>query len=942
MTYTAWNQLIGKHFFNEVMAEKEVFLFMSKEELISIAKPFFDIEEYSDDNYILRDFISATKKGVEGAIGTFLEKADYAYRNRNKIKIELNENEVQYPLYLSYLILLVMPLTETLADSINANNYYSRLNTFIGADKDRHFVNSINYTENKIYRLWDNLEEWTIDEFGGTLGLFFHRRFSHKHWINVGTMFSQCILPPRSFRNFSVFFSKYNFIPHYEYPAEFFKHKLASGGSQFLQLPKYINGLFNNDSGNELVEKLLEITQREYRKWDGNIISEQESLFNYDGSTTVRVFLQLRYSKISESISFSYRIGYQNDFPDDLVLNGHEIYEEMNSFSNTLEKEFNPQFTLQDEFNKWRAIFQEKEIRLFINASYYQLENSYWLETDNLSKVDQMLIMCTANKRQIIENWLRKECSNVLFDINNYNGLPHGYYIYSFRGVRNSLVSETCLLLKKDKQISLISDLKLDYRTYLRVILPEVLIGNADGSEEVFLEYKESNDSIVLKRIEGTNKWLLPENIRLNEEFKIKIVDQKLYQNFTNYKIVSADDTALQVFEENSPLRDKFGNVTNEQIDCYLRGNEIGGVNFGKQYAYNNGFKSNRTRKHIQINEAIYTHKDGNILLSFLTIRGNTKAKDFFDAFEFLSSKKINKTQNRKFYNLAKAKKLSLNYFDYLGFIDYDYYADKIIINPPQLIYIPSAEGRTALLIGARDNALVKQLISTASKFNLQVEITPQNSLNEDLLLPDRIVIHAFQSDNDKYGERAINNFAKELNIKFNNDRLHQIGLFLLSGNVSEYENFIVENNETDDNYNSASKYIFDSNSLALSKFPDSNFEKELSLIEYKFREWERFQVLWLHSKCYDVDRNWGRFIVLKHLNKNIMLYDRNKKSVAIPVKTPLPRLLFESITLMSGFAPITKKINYQYYWIFDNIESNYIKDMMKKIGQEIIEQEIN
>lgn len=656
MNYIAWNQLIGKYFFNESMAGKEVFLFMPKEDLISIAKPFFDSEEYSDDNYILRDFISATKKGVEGAIGTFLEKADYSYRNRNKIKIELNENEVQYPLYLSYLILLVMPLTETLADSINANNYYSRLNTFIGANKDRHFVNSINYTENKIYRLWDDLEEWTNDEYGGSLGLFFHRRFFHKHWINVGTMFSQCILPPHSFRNFSAFFSKFNFIPHYEYPTEYFKEKLVFGGMQFLQLPKYISGLLNNDSAKELAEKLLEITQREYRKWDGNIISEQQNLFNYDGSTTARVFLQLRYSKISESISFSYRIGCRNDFPDDLVLDGHEIYDEMNAFSNTIGKDFNPQFTLQDKFNKWTAIFHQKEIRLFINASYYQLDNSYWLETDNLSKVDRMLIMCTANKRQIIENWLNKECSNVLFDFNNYDGVPYGYYIYSFSGVRNSLISEPCLLLKKDKRISLISALKLDYRTYLRVILPEVLIDNADGLEDVFLEYKESNDSIELKRIEGTNKWLLPESIRLNEEFKIKIVNEKIYQNFTNYKIVSADDTALKVFEEHSPLRDKFGNVTEEQVDCYLRGNEIGGVNFGKQYAYNNGFKSNRTRKYIQMNRPIYIHNNGNILLSFLTIRRNTRARDFFDAFEFLSAKKLIKLKTKSSINLRKQK----------------------------------------------------------------------------------------------------------------------------------------------------------------------------------------------------------------------------------------------------------------------------------------------
>ena len=103
MNYTDWNQLIGKYFFNTSMSEKEVFLFMSKEDLICLGRPYFDSEEYSDDNFILRDFISATKKGVEGAVGTLLEKAYCAYKDRNKIKLDCAEDNIQYPAYLSIL-----------------------------------------------------------------------------------------------------------------------------------------------------------------------------------------------------------------------------------------------------------------------------------------------------------------------------------------------------------------------------------------------------------------------------------------------------------------------------------------------------------------------------------------------------------------------------------------------------------------------------------------------------------------------------------------------------------------------------------------------------------------------------------------------------------------------------------------------------------------------
>ncbi|MFX5142097.1 hypothetical protein ABTC48_20665, partial [Acinetobacter baumannii] len=85
----------------------------------------------------------------------------------------------------------------------------------------------------------------------------------------------------------------------------------------------------------------------------------------------------------------------------------------------------------------------------------------------------------------------------------------------------------------------------------------------------------------------------------------------------------------------------------------------------------------------------------------------------------------------------------------------------------PQFIFIPTEKGRKVLLIGVRDNALIKKIITIAPKHKLQVEITKQFSSNERLLLPDVITIRAFQQANDPYGENSIKKFANELNLKF-------------------------------------------------------------------------------------------------------------------------------------------------------------------------------
>src|SRR5690606_25626940 len=114
-------------------------------------------------------------------------------------------------------------------------------------------------------------------------------------------------------------------------------------------------------------------------------------------------------------------------------------------------------------------------------------------------------------------------------------------------------------------------------------------------------------------------------------------------------------------------------------------------------------------------------------------------------------------------FNYSKVKKASLNFFDYLGYLDYEYETKSIVVNPPQLIFIPSSKGRKVLLIGGRDETLVNAIIATAPKHNLQVEITKQFQSNEDYLLPDAITIKAFGTAKEVFGERNIIAFANEL-----------------------------------------------------------------------------------------------------------------------------------------------------------------------------------
>lgn len=933
MKYLEWNNIISEYFFNTSNAGKDIHLYLTKTDIIHLQN---NIDDRTNED-IWADFTGAIRRGLPGSTGNVTGKAKYAYDKRNLIKID--SVEIKYPLYLAYLVFFVLPLTEGIGETYSQNNYYDRLNKFLRDNQLHETIGTSDFRNNKINCLWEDLENWANVKNSGDLGLFKVIPFTNSKWIYAGKVFSQCIFPPKAIKRLPDLFLHTGMIPDSNYLSTEIRSYLLRYGSSLLQLPNSALNAIKGES-NELGQSIIDIVTREYKKWTGEThedIEEEQNQRKKRNYTIAPLFLQLKVNTNDEEIKFSYRLYSQNDYPEDLKFGEYEDLYDVNGWSKTLQFKFKDSFEIKDDFNKWIARFPERDVRLFVNASTKQLSANYWIETDVLSKTDTMYLLCKRGKSDIIKKWGETFGNGDFKQEEDFDGLPENYSLFWFRNPTQSCIEIQLLTILSEKQVELTGGLKVNFRTYINDFLPEVEIKNADGNEKVYLYYVITGEKIYLsKNLAFNNRWFLPKDILLNVDFFAKIEDEGLSGNEFAYNIVSSNNTANKVEGSQLPKRDSFGRSITTEVEQYCLGSNL--INPNRRSAkgispYTSEFTSINQENYISVSEATFNNHCGNRLCSFLSLKSVLSTEEFFKAFEYYYSKEFDVTENT---NLTRWKKVSLSFYDFIGILDYDYETKKIVLNPPQLIFIPAKRGRRILLIGARDSSLIKAIIKTAPKHNLQVEITKQFLSNEKMLLPDVITIKAFGSDN--FGENNLKAFADELHIKFSNDYFPQIALQDFSANITDYENSLPHTDEND--YDWARK-IFNLWTLCFEKIETPFFAKSFSLIEYKLNEYTYHYKLWKENQCYQIDKNWGKFVALKYFNKNVVLFDSTKNKVAIPLETPLPRLLSESVMLLSGLAPDFKYIDGKRYRIYENIPSIFTQNLFHKLGQTPINKEL-
>lgn len=947
MEYLEWNNAIGKWFFNEEKAEQEVHLFLSKHDIVKIGK---EQGLAGDDENIFLDYIEAIKKGIcrKFSNGNILEHALYAYDKWQENPVKINGVPVEYPLYLGYLSLFVLPLTENNRLNLRADAYYPPVRNFF----KKYELPSLPYQNEALNwnLLWKDLEEWSILKKNTELGYFELHPFSNKNWVYVGKPLSQSIFPLYAIRQLPQFFETCGLVPGEEIDGTIFRKILSANGEKFLGLARgVLNAIRNSD--NELGQSIINIVKKNYQEWTGNTDqydSENETIKK--GNTVAQLRLCIEGDRARGYRTY-YRMYTKLDFPEDLTFvhndRTHKCQQFGKGWSKPLFLPFDEGLELQDNLNKWKAKFPEKEVRLLIEGKNFHL--SGWVEVPYMV-TSRMLLLAKEEQSASIEEW--GDCfSESDFKKISAVGIPTGHVLYEICNPPIGHPDISVLQFKTDKRIIISGGMKTGVRTWLKDLLPDVELENGRGTETVYLVYEDSDEKIPLERKDIDQPvWTLPHDIKTNKGFYLKIEgDNVKGEQLKNY-ILDSQGKVEMLDEEALPARNQFGQVIiSEEIDSYVIGSKLLTEDERKlwlrQNIYSRDFRPQTTHGMYVQSEPNDLNHFNDMLITFLTVKRESNAKDYFDAFESVYQKRFGPDEIESHsIELSRLKRWSLNYLDYMGILDYEYSTKKIVVNPPQFILIPTRSGRKVLLIGGRTPELIQKIKAQTNEEGLHLNLEPQDTSLSPFILPTTVTVKGFDESDGNKIEKKLKKIAEACSISFNPDKLPQFRLAEFSGNIDEYKSQLTPDERFDDSGWPAR--IFDVDQLRFNPIDTQSIDKSFALVEYRLTEYSFKHRLWMNGQPHAINKNWGRYMILNRSRKEVIFNDRDKNIVAIPASLPLPRLISEAMTLFSGKAPKRLFLEIEgiktWFNIYENILPIFASNYFKKVGQTKEELTIN
>jgi hypothetical protein len=926
MNFLEWNNHIAKHFFNPDQAGKDIYLFITKQEIINLAKENFEEET---DQEIWEDYLRKLGKGLPGSSGfpDIFDKAIHSFHQWKKGIRAIDGVELKYPPYISHLVFAVLPLIEIQGDYY-ATNYYDRLKDFLDENNIRQ---NLKNKLRDIDELWADLSHWSINTKNGELGCFKELLFTHETRKFVYKPFSQCVFTPKAIRKLPDFFYATGFVPKTFYQDKFFREQLCSrNGIAILELKASVVEIIKKPA-DEIGHSIVETVKSEFNQWTG----EEHEIVLKDGiekkirkNTVVPLKVQFKVNEDGE-IVFSYRVKYSSEPPPELKFDEFEDIYENEHWSRTLKRDYKDSFELKDTNNKWKAVFDFKNIRLLIRGGYFQLGNDFYIETEKLSRVEGMYLLCTNNISPSIQEWCENCCSEFRNESTLIN-VPTDHSLFWFKNPHSSHAEFPQLKVYENKTISIRAGtgLKIGYLTYLNEMLPEVEITNADGIENVYIQYEDENEKIFLPKHSSIGGiWLLPQNITLNKNFYIQIENGFIEGVRRSYKINDASSKNLS--NDDLPKRNKF-NAVIESATEFIQGNKIQHSGTINTIVDQQSFSSNIKAKIQQ--EANFNFKDSTLLKWLVGIK-ECDSKKYNEAFETI----LHETFEGEQLRVQERRKSSINILDYLGYVDFNYSDDKIFTLPPKLILIPSDRGFKALLIGGRDEKMVNEMIVYCSKSNnsISISLKKQSENNFQMLIPDSII---FETNN----KMEFENLANHCQIEFDDWYILKLKNFLPT--LSEYEQFTITKGSSESwEKFGLEKKVFRKESLRFELV--NGYDKEYSLTECRPSYIPEF-ALWINQSYYTIDKNWGKYLFINNCSEKVRGYGQenyfakpveifcNANNLAIPASLPLPKLFSRIILQLAGEAPDFRQMNLKgknvWYNVYRNIPSLFIENFFR------------
>jgi len=231
---------------------------------------------------------------------------------------------------------------------------------------------------------------------------------------------------------------------------------------------------------------------------------------------------------------------------------------------------------------------------------------------------------------------------------------------------------------------------------------------------------------------------------------------------------------------------------------------------------------------------------------------------------------------------------------DSLGYCEFDFDGRRVYMCEPALVLLPTFGLPKAVLIGARTPLLIKKIkeIVKTHKDKMMLHIVSQSTA--DFSMPPLIYIEAIDKD-------SIKEVADKCGLSIDLDKPAAWALANFSGSLDDLKKSIQFIPFAEMNWK---RRAFNIDKLVFSSQEPAS-HGSLLLIEYKnpINQQSR-HVLLANDSAAEVDRDWGRYIVLSNSQKHVIVYNEKMQKLIIPVTVPLPCILARAVALCTGHVP--------------------------------------
>lgn len=314
------------------------------------------------------------------------------------------------------------------------------------------------------------------------------------------------------------------------------------------------------------------------------------------------------------------------------------------------------------------------------------------------------------------------------------------------------------------------------------------------------------------------------------------------------------------------------------------------------------------------------------LLLEVIATKAELSLDEFDQSFNYLFSGYFTPDKEMKYI-----KRSILLSMEELGYCEVDYKKRKLFCCSPAMVLLPGTGIKRTFWAGARTRDTISDLkrVQEETGRDLNIEITQQEHYG--IPFPNLIVI-------ESPSIKILKQVSDFLKIQFYENAPLSWVIANCSGDIDEYEAKLVFGSPITINW---SCRIFNTERLAFGR-EESNLETVLKeytnpVTSQKVHVWNKDG-----KSAYDIDREWGRYLALKYMKTDVLLYDQRLQILAVPSYVPLPRMLAKAVAMCSGrlsekvMLKRSKPETTVSYDMYPGVTNKVAEIIAKKVGQRL------